>query len=34
MNHAQISENTDEMGIDIKDKDSVPDKWNDGEDDQ
>ena len=33
-NHAQISDDTDENGNEIKDKDSEPDEWNDGEDDQ
>ena len=33
-NHAQISDDSDEKGNEIKDKDSEPDKWNDGEDDQ
>ena len=33
-NHAQISEDTDENGNPIKDKDSETDKWNEGEDDQ
>ena len=33
-NHAQISDDTDEKGKPIKDKDSETDKWNEGEDDQ
>ena len=33
-NHAQISDDTDEKGNPIKDKDSETDKWNEGEDDQ
>ena len=33
-NHAQISDDTDENGKPIDDKDSETDKWNDGEDDQ
>jgi len=33
-NYAQISDDTDENGNEIKDKDSETDKWNDGEDDQ
>ena len=33
-NHAQISDDTDEEGNPIKDKDSEPDEWNEGEDDQ
>ena len=33
-NHAQISDDTDEDGEDITDKDSTPDEWNEGEDDQ
>ena len=33
-NHAQISDDTDEDGNDVKDKDSEPDEWNEGEDDQ
>ena len=33
-NHAQISDDTDENGNEIKDKDSETDKWNEGEDDQ
>jgi len=33
-NHAQISEDQDENGNDVTDKDSIPDEWNDGEDDQ
>lgn len=34
INQAQISKNTDKDGNDVHDRDSVPDKWNDGEDDQ
>ena len=33
-NHAQISDDTDEDGNKINDKDSETDKWNEGEDDQ
>ena len=33
-NHAQISDDEDEDGKPIKDKDSEPDEWNEGEDDQ
>ena len=33
-NYAQISDDTDEDGNQIKDKDSETDKWNEGEDDQ
>ena len=33
-NHAQISDDEDENGNPIKDKDSEPDEWNEGEDDQ
>ena len=33
-NHAQISDDRDENNNPIKDKDSEPDKWNEGEDDQ
>jgi len=33
-NHAQISDDSDENGNDVKDNDSEPDEWNDGEDDQ
>ena len=33
-NHAQISDDEDENGEEITDKDSEPDEWNDGEDDQ
>ncbi len=33
-NHAQISDDSDEDGEDITDKDSTPDEWNEGEDDQ
>ena len=34
INQAQISKHTDEKGEEPNDVDSVPDKWNDGEDDQ
>ena len=34
INKAQISEDTDEDGNDVKDRDSTPDEWNEGEDDQ
>ena len=34
INKAQISEDTDEDGNDVKDSDSTPDEWNEGEDDQ
>ena len=34
VNKAQISEDADEDGKPVNDVDSVPDKWNDGEDDQ
>ena len=34
VNSAQISEDTDEDGDEVEDKDSTPDEWNDGEDDQ
>ena len=34
INQAQISEDTDKDGNDIEDKDSIPDEWNEGEDDQ
>ena len=34
INQAQISEDTDEDGNDVKDRDSTPDEWNEGEDDQ
>ena len=34
INKAQISKNTDEGNEDVKDKDSTPDKWIEGEDDQ
>ena len=34
INKAQISEDTDEDGNDVKDRDSIPDEWNEGEDDQ
>ena len=33
-NYAQISDDTDENGKTVKDRDSETDKWNDGEDDQ
>ena len=33
-NHAQISDDADEDGKPIDDIDSIPDEWNDGEDDQ
>jgi len=33
-NNAQISDDTDENGNPVKDKDSEPDQWNEGEDDQ
>ena len=33
-NYAQISDDADENGNDVTDKDSVPDEWNEGEDDQ
>ena len=33
-NHAQISDDTDENGKEIEDKDSKTDEWNEGEDDQ
>ena len=33
-NHAQISDDTDEEGNPVTDKDSTPDEWNEGEDDQ
>ena len=33
-NHAQISDDSDKDGKPIEDIDSVPDKWNEGEDDQ
>ena len=33
-NHAQISEDADKDGNPVDDIDSIPDKWNDGEDDQ
>ena len=33
-NHAQISDDADEDGNPIDDIDSIPDEWNDGEDDQ
>ena len=33
-NYAQISNEKDEHGNDVKDRDSTPDKWIDGEDDQ
>ena len=34
VNSAQISDDTDENGKPVDDKDSIPDKWNEGEDDQ
>ena len=34
INKAQISEDTDEDGNEVKDRDSTPDEWNEGEDDQ
>ena len=34
INKAQISKNTDKNGKDIEDRDSTPDQWNEGEDDQ
>ncbi len=34
VNSAQISNDSDENGKDVEDKDSIPDKWNEGEDDQ
>ena len=34
VNSAQISDDSDKDGNPIEDKDSVPDKWNEGEDDQ
>ena len=34
INQAQISKDSDKDGNDVTDQDSVPDKWNDGEDDQ
>ena len=34
VNKAQISEDADENGNPVEDIDSIPDKWNDGEDDQ
>ena len=34
VNKAQISEDTDENGNPVDDIDSIPDEWNDGEDDQ
>ncbi len=33
-NHAQISDDSDENGKPVNDKDSIPDEWNEGEDDQ
>ena len=33
-NQAQISEDTDEEGKDVEDRDSTPNEWNEGEDDQ
>ena len=34
VNEAQISDDADEDGDDVDDKDSTPDEWNEGEDDQ
>ncbi len=34
INQAQISKDSDKDGNDVTDRDSVPDKWNEGEDDQ
>lgn len=34
INKAQISDDSDEDGNEINDKDSIPDEWNEGEDDQ
>ena len=34
INQAQISKNTDKNGKDVEDRDSTPDKWIEGEDDQ
>ena len=34
INYAQISDDTDEDGDEIDDIDSIPDRWNEGEDDQ
>ena len=34
VNSAQISDDSDENGNEIDDKDSIPDEWNEGEDDQ
>ena len=34
INQAQISKDSDKDGYDVTDQDSVPDKWNEGEDDQ
>mgnify|MGYP004544119343 CR=1 FL=1 len=34
INKAQISKNTDKNGKDIEDRDSTPNQWNEGEDDQ
>ena len=34
INHAQISEDSDENGKPVEDDDSVPNEWNEGEDDQ
>ena len=34
VNSAQISDDSDKDGKDVEDKDSIPDKWNEGEDDQ
>ena len=34
INKAQISKHNDEFGKEVKDRDSTPNKWNEGEDDQ
>ena len=34
VNSAQVTQNTDKDGDPVKDEDSTPDEWNDGEDDQ
>ena len=34
INHAQISDDADENGKEVEDIDSIPDEWNEGEDDQ
>ena len=34
VNAAQISDDSDEDGNEVDDEDSIPDKWNEGEDDQ